>query len=55
VPSWILPVPVGRQPLALGCSATRRQHRRWRWLHIVIGVVGVLAGILTFAWPSITL
>jgi uncharacterized membrane protein HdeD (DUF308 family) len=29
--------------------------RHWRWLYIVTGVVGVLAGILTFAWPGITL
>jgi len=29
--------------------------REWRWLFLVTGVVGVLAGILTFAWPGITL
>jgi hypothetical protein len=29
--------------------------RHWRWLYILTGVVGVLAGILTFAWPSILL
>ena len=27
----------------------------WRWLFILTGVLGVLAGILTFAWPGITL
>jgi uncharacterized membrane protein HdeD (DUF308 family) len=27
----------------------------WRWLFIVIGVVGVVAGILTFVWPGVTL
>lgn len=27
----------------------------WRWLFIVTGVLGVLAGILTFVWPGITL
>jgi uncharacterized membrane protein HdeD (DUF308 family) len=27
----------------------------WRWLFIVIGILGVLAGILTFVWPGQTL
>jgi uncharacterized membrane protein HdeD (DUF308 family) len=27
----------------------------WRWLFIVTGVLGVIGGILTFAWPGITL
>jgi uncharacterized membrane protein HdeD (DUF308 family) len=27
----------------------------WRWLYIVAGILGVAAGILTFAWPEITL
>ncbi|WP_030437806.1 HdeD family acid-resistance protein [Actinoplanes subtropicus] len=29
--------------------------RDWRWLYIVTGVLGVIAGIVTFAWPGITL
>ncbi|GAB1690944.1 HdeD family acid-resistance protein [Krasilnikovia sp. M28-CT-15] len=33
--------------------ATRVQG--WRWLFIVAGVLGVAAGILTFAWPGETL
>ncbi len=33
--------------------ATRIQS--WRWLFIVGGILGVAAGILTFAWPGITL
>ncbi len=27
----------------------------WRWLFIVAGILGVAAGIATFAWPGITL
>jgi hypothetical protein len=27
----------------------------WRWLFIVTGILGVAAGIMTFAWPDITL
>jgi uncharacterized membrane protein HdeD (DUF308 family) len=27
----------------------------WRWLFILTGVLGVLAGILTFVWPGVTL
>lgn len=27
----------------------------WRWLYIVAGIVGVAAGVVTFAWPDITL
>jgi uncharacterized membrane protein HdeD (DUF308 family) len=33
--------------------ATRVQS--WRWLFIVAGILGVAAGILTIAWPAITL
>jgi uncharacterized membrane protein HdeD (DUF308 family) len=33
--------------------ATRVQS--WRWLFIVAGILGVAAGILTLAWPAITL
>ncbi|WP_242624882.1 HdeD family acid-resistance protein [Krasilnikovia cinnamomea] len=29
--------------------------RSWRWLYLVMGTMGVLAGILTLAWPDITL
>jgi len=28
---------------------------RWRWLFIAVGIVGVIAGIVTFIWPEITL
>jgi uncharacterized membrane protein HdeD (DUF308 family) len=27
----------------------------WRWLYIVVGILGVVAGILTFVWPGVTL
>jgi uncharacterized membrane protein HdeD (DUF308 family) len=27
----------------------------WRWLFIVTGILGVAAGIMTFAWPDVTL
>jgi uncharacterized membrane protein HdeD (DUF308 family) len=27
----------------------------WRWLFIVVGILGVIAGIITFAWPGRTL
>jgi uncharacterized membrane protein HdeD (DUF308 family) len=27
----------------------------WRWLYIIGGILGIAAGILAFAWPSITL
>jgi uncharacterized membrane protein HdeD (DUF308 family) len=27
----------------------------WRWLFIVTGILAVAAGIMTFAWPDITL
>jgi len=33
--------------------ATRVQS--WRWLYVVAGILGVAAGILTIAWPAITL
>jgi uncharacterized membrane protein HdeD (DUF308 family) len=29
--------------------------REWRWLYIIGGILGIAAGILAFAWPSITL
>ena len=33
--------------------ATRVQS--WRWLYVVAGILGIAAGILTIAWPAITL
>jgi uncharacterized membrane protein HdeD (DUF308 family) len=27
----------------------------WRWLFTVVGILAVVAGIMTFAWPDITL
>jgi uncharacterized membrane protein HdeD (DUF308 family) len=33
--------------------ATRVQS--WRWLFVVAGILGMAAGILTVAWPGITL
>jgi len=29
--------------------------RSWRWLFVLVGVLGVVAGILAFVWPGITL
>jgi uncharacterized membrane protein HdeD (DUF308 family) len=29
--------------------------RSWRWLFIVVGILGVAAGIGTFVWPGVTL
>ena len=29
--------------------------RSWRWLYIIAGIIGVVAGIGTFVWPDITL
>jgi uncharacterized membrane protein HdeD (DUF308 family) len=37
--------------LALAASAPAD----WRWLFIIVGILGVIAGIVTFAWPDITL
>ena len=31
------------------------QVREWRWLLIVAGILGVVAGIMAFAWPDATL
>lgn len=33
--------------------ATRVQG--WRWLFIVLGVLGIVAAIITFGWPDVTL
>jgi len=27
----------------------------WRWLNIIVGILALIAGIITFAWPAITL
>jgi uncharacterized membrane protein HdeD (DUF308 family) len=27
----------------------------WRWLFILVGILGVVAGILAFVWPGVTL
>ena len=29
--------------------------RAWRWLFILSGILGVVAGIIAFAWPGVTL
>jgi uncharacterized membrane protein HdeD (DUF308 family) len=26
----------------------------WRWLHGILGVIGIIAGIMAFAWPDQT-
>src|SRR3954471_20402123 len=26
----------------------------WRWLHLILGVIGIIAGIMAFAWPGET-
>ncbi|MBO3751947.1 DUF308 domain-containing protein [Streptosporangiaceae bacterium NEAU-GS5] len=33
--------------------ATRAQN--WRWLYVLGAIIGIAAGIVTFAWPDITL
>ena len=38
----------------VGAVTASRGHERWGFL-VAEGVVGILAGILTFAWPAITL
>jgi uncharacterized membrane protein HdeD (DUF308 family) len=27
----------------------------WRWLFIIVGILAIIAGIMTFVWPGITL
>jgi uncharacterized membrane protein HdeD (DUF308 family) len=27
----------------------------WRWLYIIVGILALIAGVITFAWPAITL
>ena len=27
----------------------------WRWLYIIVGILALIAGVITFVWPAITL
>src|SRR6266487_1134640 len=47
---WVVFILSGVAELGAASRATR-----WRWLYVVSGVLSVIAGVIAFIWPGITL
>jgi len=53
---WAVAVFAGMLFLLFGVGeiATSFVAQSWRWWHLILGVVGIIAGITAFAWPEPT-